>query len=132
RHARAGLPRRLERERRRGDGQHDPGTAGLRGELARRARGRRDAVAGEQPGAVTVVGRRLMPLIAAALVGATVVPASAQPSTMPAVEAIRRAIVERMGDVEVNVREVALPDGAPEDYVAAVPDPGARLGRPIR
>lgn len=81
---------------------------------------------------MTVVGRRLMPLIAAALVGATVVPASAQPSTMPAVEAIRRAIVERMGDVEVNVREVALPDGAPEDYVAAVPDPGARLGRPIR
>ena len=47
RHARAGLPRGLERQRRRGDGPHDSRAARLRGELACHPRGGRDAAAGQ-------------------------------------------------------------------------------------
>ncbi len=43
RHHRAGLPRRLERERRRGNGQHDPRPARLRGQLQGHQGRRRNA-----------------------------------------------------------------------------------------
>ena len=48
----SGLPGGFERQRRRGDGEHDHGTARLRGEFPRREGGRPDAVASQQSGAV--------------------------------------------------------------------------------
>ena len=52
RHDRAGLRRGLERQRRRGDGQHDSRAARLRGELASGQGRRRNARASQQHGAV--------------------------------------------------------------------------------
>ena len=52
-HGGPGLPRRIQRQHRRGNDQHDPRPARLRSEFPRRAHGGRNAGAGQQPGAVT-------------------------------------------------------------------------------
>jgi flagella basal body P-ring formation protein FlgA len=51
------------------------------------------------------------------------------PNTVPA--AIERAVVDRMGDVQVVVHQVSTTVAAQSDLVATI-EPGSRLGQPIR
>lgn len=74
---------------------------------------------------------RLLLAIVGALVAAGPVGAASDPVT--AREAIGRAVVARMGgDVAVEVLTLDMPDGAPDRFVDATPDPAGRLGRAIR
>ena len=100
RHAGAGLPRRLERQRRRGDGQHDPRPARLRGQLEGDQGRRRDAGAGQQHRPLMRDRRSLLVV----LVGrAAVRPRRRRSrSTPPPRAAIVAAVRARMGaDAEV-------------------------------
>jgi flagella basal body P-ring formation protein FlgA len=56
------------------------------------------------------------------------------PASRSAVEVVRAAIVERLGDVnpEVTIVSIDLPVHAPTVFRDAQPDPAARLGRPMR
>jgi len=51
-----------------------------------------------------------------------------------AVDVIRAAIVERLADTEAEIRidAVDLPPAAPDRFRDAVPEPGSRLGKPMR
>ena len=71
-------------------------------------------------------------VLTALVVAAAAASVAARPRTVGAAEAITRAVAERMGEVEVEVLELTLPDDAPAAFVEAVPDPAARLGRPVR
>jgi flagella basal body P-ring formation protein FlgA len=53
------------------------------------------------------------------------------PDPTTVASAIERAVVERMGDVQVLVHEVST-NLAPQDGLIATIEPGSRLGRPIR
>jgi flagella basal body P-ring formation protein FlgA len=56
-------------------------------------------------------------------------PGVVMPTTVAA--AIERAVVDRMGDVQVVVQQVSTTVAAQSDLVATV-EPGSRLGQPIR
>jgi flagella basal body P-ring formation protein FlgA len=83
---------------------------------------------------ITSVRLRLAVLLAALLLAAATL--HARPSTptgMPAREAIVQAVTARMGEgVTVEVVTLDLPEGAPQAFLEARPDPAARLGRAIR
>lgn len=74
----------------------------------------------------------------ALLFGLIVVSTSGSGAQAPDADAmVREAIIEalrsRMGtDAEVVIERLRLPDGWPHGAVQARPDPGARLGRPMR
>ena len=135
RHHPAGLPRGVERQHRRGDDQHDPRAARLRGELAGGADGRRDAPAGQQPGALIVMLAALV--LAAAASSADAAPIAALAATEADVRAaIVRAVEERVAlphaAVEVTVEDVRIRGGVAGAGLRATPDAGSRAGGPMR
>lgn len=73
---------------------------------------------------------RLALVLAVALAGRAAVFAQAKP--VAAEEAVRDAVVGRLGPVDVAVVAIDLPEGAPLVFRSARPDPAARLGKPMR
>lgn len=67
-------------------------------------------------------------------VSATVPPGAADRPALSAEAAIEVAIRTRLGreDAVITIRSVDLPAQAPVEFVEAQPDPGARLGKPMR
>lgn len=82
---------------------------------------------------ITSVRLRLAVLLAALLLAAATLHARSSTPTLSAREAIVQAVTARMGEgVTVDVVTLDLPEGAPQAFVEARPDPAARLGRAIR
>ena len=146
RHAGAGLRRGLERQRRRGDGQHDPRAARLRGQLEGDSRRRRDAAAGQRAGrgshatppsslacaragAAGGGGRRRRPIRSPAATPA------APRGTGACATRSRRPWRERFGRSAPSAGRGGRAAGGRRPRptgLVAVPDPGARTGRPAQ
>jgi flagella basal body P-ring formation protein FlgA len=76
--------------------------------------------------------RKLIAVVTLTLVFASALTAAQQAPELTAADAIRAAVLERLGpDVEVTVTILSLP-AEPKVFQRATPDPAATLGRPIR
>jgi flagella basal body P-ring formation protein FlgA len=75
--------------------------------------------------------RTRLALLAAAMLALTV-RASGETEFVPVEQAIRQAVLERLGDVEVEILSIDRPAGGASSFRAARPDPAGRLGRPVR
>src|SRR6185436_1502596 len=126
-----GLRRRFQRQRRRGDGEHDPRAARLRGQLEGDSRRRRNAAAGERARAVTMRTALLLLGIGLALTAPAV--RAASDDTVRA--AIAQAVAERFraaSSAQVVVDDLRVDATEMPEGLVAVPDPGARTGRPAQ
>lgn len=75
---------------------------------------------------------RLVLVLAACLAAGATAVAQGASVAVAAEAAIRAAVIERLGDVEVAIVALDLPAGAADAFRTARPDPAARLGKPMR